>query len=257
MSSLKTVPGGVEVDMRAECHGCQRYHDIRCHPDQMIAQMSSWEYKHAGPNCDVTYTKQRHRIARDVALLFSNMFNPQDAPPWFLNTNEYKENVNFQLAFNASSNLTFTSINSLASDTNLLAGASSAVVDNGASGTLLDLGLTGLVKAGSSTLTASREIDLYVWSKIDDSTYPDTITGSDATITITSTNVLNAGLVLAKSVTPDTTTNRIYPIASMSLAALFGSFLPRYWGVWVVQNTAVALASSGHQITQKQSYVVG
>lgn len=246
----------VRIFVRAYCHGkhenhLPRYHDIICNPDDLARQCESWEYKHSGPHCLVSYTKQKHVIPRNYD---DSRFEKMGRGPWFLETGEFKENNNYQLAFNASAALTFTSLASLASDAALLAGASSAVVDNGASATLLDSSITAVMKTGTSP-TLSTSIILNLWTKTDDSTYPDAITGSDATISITSTNVGNSFLVLAKSITVDATTGRVYPVQSISLANLLGWV--RYWGVWAVQNTGAALASSGSSVTAKQSYVAG
>jgi hypothetical protein len=251
-----------QVHSRAVCNGCRRYHDIRCAPEQMIHQMASWEYKHSRAGCDIAFLKLKHRIPRgwdhtSTGKRLNRLICEfrEWLLPWWLRTSEFRENANFQWSFNASSNLTWTSLNSLASDTNLLAGASSAVVDNGASATLLEIGLTGFIKAGSSP-TANKEIDTWAWSTIDDTpTYPDAISGNDATISMTSTNVLNNALSPVCSFTNDSTASRVYYRSALSLSAIFGGLMPRKWGLWAVHNTGVALASSGHQWTAKQSYV--
>lgn len=150
--------------------------------------------------------------------------------------------------YGASAALSIT-LASLASDTNLLAGRSSAVVDNTANLSVDEL-ITGVIKTGT-TPTVSTQVYVYVWAILDDvPTYPDTISGSDANISITSANVLNAGAFkLAASITVDATTGRNYPF-SFSLAALFGGAAPKKYGVWVVQNTAAALNASGSTISR-------
>jgi hypothetical protein len=250
MSTIKTI--GVEplIHMRCYCHseGCKRFHDEHITPGQLLLDaMASWEYKHAGHRVEYV---MRYDVPRDYD---DSLHERVGVEPWWL---KYRENNNYQISFNASSTLTFTSLASLASDTNLLAGASSAVVDNGASAALLDLGLTAIVKEGTSP-TVSTSILGYTWAKSDDSTYPDAITGSDATISATSTNVLNGWGAPWFNQIVDANSNRIYYQRPMSLQALNGGWLPRYWGVWFVQNTGVALASSGQEVTQKQSYIAG
>lgn len=150
--------------------------------------------------------------------------------------------------YGASAGLTLT-LNSLASDTNLLAGRSSTVVDN-TSNLSDDELITGIIKTGT-TPTVSTTVQIYVWGVLDDTpTYPDTVTGTDANTTLTSSNVQNAGAFkLGQSITVDATSNRTYPF-SFSVAALFGGNMPRKWGVYVVQNTAAALNASGNVISR-------
>jgi hypothetical protein len=143
--------------------------------------------------------------------------------------------------------LTLT-LNSLATDTNLLAGRSSTVVDN-TSGLSVDELITGVISLGTSP-TVSTTVLVYAWSILDDTpTYPDTVTGSDANTTLTSANVQNAGAFkLGAAITVDATTNRNYPF-SFSLAALFGGNMPKKWGIYVVHNTGVALHSTGNVVS--------
>lgn len=150
--------------------------------------------------------------------------------------------------YGASAGLTLT-LASLASDTNLLAGRSSAVVDN-TSNLSDDELITGIIKTGT-TPTVSTSVLVYVWGVLDDTpTYPDTVTGSDANTTLTSANVQNAGAFkLGASITVDATTGRTYPF-SFSLAALFGGNMPRKWGIYVVHNTAAALNASGSGVSR-------
>lgn len=244
------------VELHSYCLGCKRHHAATVEPWQLIGQMESWDYKHSRPGCQTQHVKRRHRIKRGFLDRVREALSDWLAP-WWLRTWEFAENANFQISFNASTNLTITSFASLASDTNLLAGASSAVVDNGASATLLDLGLSALIKAGT-TPTASKEIDLYLWSTIDDTpTYPDTIDGTDAAKTLTNSATQGSGLTLVGSVSPSTASNVVYPFRALSLAGFSGGWLPRKWGVWLVHNSVAALNASGHQVTQKQSYVAG
>lgn len=147
----------------------------------------------------------------------------------------------------ASAALTLT-LNSLASDTNLLAGRSSLVIDNTAN-LYDDLLITGILKTGTSP-TVNTSGMVYAWGVLDDTpTYPDTVTGSDANTTLTSANVQNASAFkLAAAITFDATSNRSYPFA-FSMAALFGGNLPRKSGIYVVQNSAAALNASGNIVS--------
>lgn len=149
--------------------------------------------------------------------------------------------------YGASAALTLT-LNALASDASLLAGRSSTVVDN-TSGLSVDELITGTIKTGT-TPTVSTNVFIYAWGILDDTpTYPDTVTGSDANTSLTSTNVLNSGAFkLGATITVDATVGRVYPF-SFSLSALFGGHMPKKWGVYVVQNTGAALNAAGNVVS--------
>jgi hypothetical protein len=149
--------------------------------------------------------------------------------------------------YGASAALTIT-LNALASDTNLLAGRSSSVVDN-TSNLSVDELITGVIKTGT-TPTVSTNVLIYAWGILDDTpTYPDTVTGSDANTTLTSANVQQSGAFkLAAVITVDATTGRTYPF-SFSLAALFGGNMPKKWGVYVVHNNVAALNAAGNVVS--------
>jgi len=149
------------------------------------------------------------------------------------------------------------SLASLADDnTNGIAGRASTAVDNT---TNLDLDhlLSGYIKTGT-TPTVSRTIELWLYAPVSIAsgtpTYPDSITGTDAAKTMTSRNVLQSGLVWCKTITVDATTGNVYPIGQISVAAAFGGVLPPFWGVWVLNRTAVALDSTGgnHVLTYER-----
>lgn len=152
-------------------------------------------------------------------------------------------------SYGASAALTITALLALASDTNLLAGWSSAVIDNTSNLSVTEK-ITGLIKTGT-TPTVSTNIFVYVWSALDDTpTYPDVITGVQGTKTITSTNVLNSGAFkLADTITVDATTGRVYPF-SFDVAALFGGHMPKKYGVFIVQNTGAALDATTQVISR-------
>lgn len=140
--------------------------------------------------------------------------------------------------------LTF-GVASLASDTNLLAGRQSTAVDN-TTNVDLDHMVSGTIMTGT-TPTVSTTIEVWAYASYKTvtgtPTYPDVLTGSDANKTITSTNVKNGMLRLVAAITVDATTNRAYYIAPVSIAQLFGA-MPKFWGLFVVQNTGAALNST-------------
>lgn len=134
---------------------------------------------------------------------------------------------------------------SLATSSTLLVGRESTAVDNR---TNLDLDhlLSGRFKAGTSP-TAATKIEVWVAAPTSiasgTATYPDTVTGSDAAITLTSDNVKFSALRLAWSTTVDSTTGRVYSMPPTSLASLFGD-LPPFYSVIVTHSTAVNLDST-------------
>jgi hypothetical protein len=158
--------------------------------------------------------------------------------------------------YGASAVLTVTHLDSLASDTNLLAGWSSAVISN-ASNLSVTEKITGILTTGTSP-TGNTNIFVYLWEALNDTpTYPDAITGSEAQITLTSTNVLNAGAFkLVDSILVDSTSNRAYPF-SVDVAQYFGGHMPKNYGVFIVHNTVAALNAtqvvSRADVTQYQN----
>lgn len=158
--------------------------------------------------------------------------------------------------YGSSAALAVTTLASLASDSLLLAGWSSAVIANGTNLSVTEK-ISGLLKTGTSP-TVSTNINVYLWAALDDTpTYPDTITGLEAAKTITSANVLNSGAFkLAYSITVDATSNRIYPF-EVDVSSIFGGHMPKNYGVFIVHNTGAALNAtqvvSRADVTQYQN----
>lgn len=241
------------VRMRAYCLTCapRRYHEIVTEPGTpMLREMNSWEYKHRGHN--IQFSTPERLIPRD---LDDSQFVAVGAAPWWL---EFQPNANFQLAFVPATNMTFTSLNSLASDTSLLAGASALAIDNGSTGAPLEIGVSGyIVNNTGAAPTVNKEIDVYAYAALDDTpTYPDTLLGTDAIKTITTANILNSGLVLLASMNLAATTSQVNPFRPVGLTSLFG-VMPRYWSIFVVHNSGQTIAASGNRVTAKGVYQVG
>lgn len=132
----------------------------------------------------------------------------------------------------------------LGSDSNLLAGRESTVINNATS---LDLDhlVSGKITTGT-TPTASRQIEIWAYAVRDmggTPVYPAGVTGSDAALSIASTNVKNAALRLLEVIETDSTSDRSYFFGPLSIADAFGR-MPSGWGLFVVHNTAVALNST-------------
>jgi len=146
--------------------------------------------------------------------------------------------------------ITATGLASLASDTNLLAGYELAAVDNT---TNLDLDhlVSGKIRVGT-TPTVSRTIEVWAYASITTAsgtpTYPDQLDGTASTETLTSANVKASMLQPVAIITVDATTDRDYYFRPVSIASLFGA-MPKFWGLFIVHNTAVNLNSTGGNFT--------
>ena len=154
--------------------------------------------------------------------------------------------ADFKVKYATSATIAITSLASLASSTPRTAGAESAAVDNTTNlyDTVL---LSGVIKEGT-TPTVSKQIDIWIYCDDGNDVYPDVLDGTDSAETITSENVRNAGLTLAKSILVDATTDRLYYFRGIDVAALFGGTMPRKWGVFIAHDTGVALFASGHEL---------
>jgi hypothetical protein len=135
---------------------------------------------------------------------------------------------------------------SLASDSNLLAGRESTAISN-ISNNDLDHLVSGQITTGTSpTVNTTIEVWAYASQKTasDVPTYPDVFDGTDSNEAVTNAGVKNAVLRLVASITVTATSNVAYPFAPVSIASLFGA-MPKFWGLFVVHNTGVALNATG------------
>lgn len=141
-----------------------------------------------------------------------------------------------------------TDLDSLASDTNLLAGWESTAIDN-SSNLYVDALLAGRFKANNTAPTAGA-ILVMVGALLDDTNYPDVFDGTGSAETITSAAIRNSILRVAASIVTDVTSNRVYEFAPVSVAGLFGGAMPKKWFVFVTHSMVQALnatASNGGQ----------
>jgi hypothetical protein len=130
---------------------------------------------------------------------------------------------------------------SLASDTNLLAGVESSIIDNSTDG-FDDIIVSGKVTTGTSP-TASRQIE--VWAVAwDGANWPDVFDGTTSSETITSSDIKNAICKAVAILSTNATTDRVYHFTGASLRQAFGGELPSRVVLFVVHNTGVALNST-------------
>lgn len=121
------------------------------------------------------------------------------------------------------------------------AGRESTVVDN-TSNLFLDVLIAAKLKtANSGAISAPAAAFLYAYATTDNgTTYPDTVTGSDAAITLNSPTQLKLlGAIYTAAI------NTQYKGGPWSLAALFGAKLPAKWGIVVVNDSGTALSATG------------
>ena len=130
---------------------------------------------------------------------------------------------------------------SLASDTNLLAGIESSVIDNSTDG-FDDILLSGKVATGT-TPTASRQIE--VWAVAwDGANWPDVFDGTTSAETITSSDIKNAICKAVAIMSTNATSDRVYHFTGVSLRTAFSGELPSQVVLFVVHNTGVNLNST-------------
>lgn len=201
------------------CHGCRQKHRIEVDPTRYSDCFSDWRAKHSGPNCCVEFRRLRKRIA------------------------EYAHNADIKVAYGGTATFALT-LASLASDTNLLAGRESTAISN-TSNKYLDGFVGGKVTTGT-TPTAARRIEVWAAGSVNDTPlYPDTCAGTDANVTLTSSDIKYGALALLGVLGTDSTTNRTYWMRPTSLLQAFSGVMPTAFSIFVVQNTAVALNSTG------------
>jgi hypothetical protein len=157
-----------------------------------------------------------------------------------------------KIAYGASSALTQTNLDGLASDTTYLAGWESDAIDN-STNLYLDYIINAKFLTESSGVTAG-EIRLYLVAELDDSSWPDVFDGTESTETVTDTEVRDAICRLAAITAVDTSTAQTYYLQCPSVAAVFGGTVPRKFVVFVTQGTGTTLETTGDP---NQVYVKG
>lgn len=237
------------IQLSVCCHTCRVHHDStpKLLDGEWMQHVTEFYAKHSSPNCRVEYWSP----ARLIPGAFANSeaeknFERIGKAPWWMEHPEFTPNANIKLAVAASVALTFTSLNSLASDTNLLAGASALAVSN-TTNLYLDYLVSGFVtNIHTPAPTVGKEIDVYAYANLDDTpTYPDTLLGTDATKTLTTANIQASGLAPFGSAIIAATVDQKNWFRGKSIASAFGGICPNLWSLFVVHNSGQALNSSG------------
>jgi hypothetical protein len=130
------------------------------------------------------------------------------------------------------------SLASLASDTSLLAGIESSIIDNTTDG-FSDIIVSGVVTTGTSPNTA-RQIEVWAigW---DGANWPDVFDGTSSAETVTSAEIKASICKPVAIMQINNTSNRAYPFEGVSLRGAFGQCLPSRVVLFVTHNTGVAL----------------
>lgn len=132
---------------------------------------------------------------------------------------------------------------SLASDTNLLAGAESAAVDNTVNG-YRDYWISGRIMTGTSP-TASKSIEVWAVGSWDGTNWPDVFDGSASAETVSSAANKASICRFVANMATSSTSNVSYEFGPVLLSSVFGGDIPPKFGLFVVHNTGVALNATG------------
>lgn len=146
---------------------------------------------------------------------------------------------------NYSSNTTITmDLSGLGSSGPFTTGRESSQVDN-TTNKYVDVLVSGSVSVGTGP-TANTSILIYVYgAETSLATTPiDVLDGTDSGEVLTNAGILNA-LRLGAAVNVATNANDVqYFVLPFSVAALFGGVVPKFWGLYVAQNTGAALRTN-------------
>lgn len=162
--------------------------------------------------------------------------------------------ADIKVAYAASSNLTVTSLHSVASSATWVAGWESGTVDN-TTNLYLDYLISAKIALGNAA--TAGQIRVYVVPMLDDSNWPDVIDGTESTETWTTTTIRDGAAKLGAAVDTraDPGTDDVYVVGQFSVASLFGGVCPAKFVLFIAHSTGVNLAAAGNQVTVKGSYI--
>lgn len=132
----------------------------------------------------------------------------------------------------------------LATSSTFVAGRESSEIDN-TTNKYLDALVQGRISVGT-TPTANTYIKVFVWGSDVSlaTTAIDVLDGTDSAETLTNVGIRDALKLGAEIAVPATTSDVAYEVQPFSVAALFGGWMPRFWGIFVAHNTAVNLRNN-------------
>ena len=157
-----------------------------------------------------------------------------------------------KLTYAASSALTQTNLDGIASSSTWVAGWESGAIDN-SSNLYIDYIINAKIQVESAGLSAG-EIRMYLVAELEDSSWPDVFDGTESTETITDTEIRDAICRLAARTVTDTNASRTYYLNCPSAAYVFNGTLPRKFVIFITQSTGTTLETTGDP---NQVYVKG
>lgn len=119
------------------------------------------------------------------------------------------------------------------------AGRESTSIDNGTTNKYLDALVFAKTKMSATAVTAPAAQFIYCYASVNAGTdWPDTVTGTDAAITLNNPTQLKLLGVMYTA-----TASTAYKGGPWSVASLFGGRMPDRWGIVVINNTGSALSA--------------
>ena len=139
-------------------------------------------------------------------------------------------------------------LSSLGSSPTLIAGYESEEINN-TTDKYIDVKINGEVTTGTSP-TDAKNIYVYVYGSGKSlATDPiDVLDGTESAETFNSEELRDSGLKLGAIINTDNTSNTTYKIPEFSVAELFGSSMPEFWGLFVTHDTGVNLNASNNDL---------
>lgn len=129
-------------------------------------------------------------------------------------------------------------LTSLASDTNLVAGAASTAITQNGTDNAIDSLFGGKITLGAGT-TNNRQVEVWLYASYDGTNYTGGASGTDGNLTPQEKTLFKLLQII-----PTVSTNTTYAFGTFSVAQAFGGMIPSKWGVYVVHNTGVSLSST-------------
>lgn len=242
-----TIQNAVEIKLIAACHDCRHQHPINASASEFLTRMSEWEFKHRGHRIEFRSPERTVKAWLKDRLIYP-LLDRYQLVPWWLT---YAHNADLKLAYAASSALTQTNLDGLASSSTWVAGWESDAIDN-SSNKYLDFRINAQLKAESSGLSAGQ-INHYLVAELEDSSWPDVFDGTESAETVTDTEIRDSICKLAAVSATDTNASRVYYTMIPSVASVMG-LVPRKFVNFIAQSTGSTLETTGDP---NQVYVAG
>ena len=241
----------VGIHLVGVCLSCRRRHEIHTTPLAWLTEMENWRQKHLGH--PIEFHSPKRLILRRFPKWIERFWSDWNRAPWWV---DFAPNADIKLAYAASAAYTIT-LGSLASSATLVAGQESTAVSN-TTNLYLDYLVAGNITVGTTPTTATV-IEVWAYASQNDAPlYPDVFDGTDSAETVTSVAIKQAALRALGFLGVDSaTSNRVYYLAPVSLAAVYGGLVPKNHGLFVTHSTVAALNATGgnHVLNYTGAYI--